>query len=202
MEATQLAERNNYIDCLRGIAAIAIVFIHTCFWSGGSYVPELMQTLSLAIDVPFFFFLSGWASTYVGSFEKGITSLLGTYKKYVMFFPFYMMALLVVGVFSGQFTGLTLSNLYANLFFIRIENSTLPVVMSSMWFMPVYFTVVPIGCIASKKLISQNTPLGGGGNVPARYRSRSALLLLEWKFFSSNQRNHVLFVFLFSRHGL
>lgn len=77
-----------------------------------------------------------------------------------MFFPIYMMALLVVGVFSGRFTGLTLSNLYANLFFIRIENSTLPVVMSSMWFMPVYLTAVPIGCVATKKLISMDTPWG------------------------------------------
>ena len=77
MNAAQLPGRNNYIDCLRGIAAISIVFIHTCFWSGESYVPEFMQSLSLAIDVPFFFFLSGWASTYVNSFEKNIVSLLG-----------------------------------------------------------------------------------------------------------------------------
>lgn len=199
MNAAQLPGRNNYIDCLRGIAAISIVFIHTCFWSGESYVPEFMQSLSLAIDVPFFFFLSGWASTYVNSFEKNIVSLLGTYKKYVMFFPFYMMALLVVGVFSGRFTGLTLSNLYANLFFIRIENSTLPVVMSSMWFMPVYLTVVPIGCVVTKKLLSRDTPLGGGG-VTCLLVTGLGLLYSYWtgSFFCLNSVTlfYLLFYFL------
>mgnify|MGYP001393330894 CR=1 FL=1 len=31
------AERNNYIDFLRGIASIGIIAIHTAFWSGQSY---------------------------------------------------------------------------------------------------------------------------------------------------------------------
>lgn len=32
--------RNNYIDFLRGIAAIGIIAIHTAFWGGQSYTPE------------------------------------------------------------------------------------------------------------------------------------------------------------------
>lgn len=150
-------ERDNYIDFLRGIAAVWIIFIHTCFWSGGSYVPELMQTFSLAVDVPFFFFLSGWASTYVCSFRKSILSLLGIYKKYIMFMPFLVIALLVTGLFTGQFPGLTLRTLYGNLFFFTPdERNILPAVLSSMWFMPVYFTVVPLGqaILASMRTVS------------------------------------------------
>ena len=53
--------RNHYIDLLKGLAALNIVFIHTVFNSGFNYVPDWVRTLSLAVDVPFFFFLSGWA---------------------------------------------------------------------------------------------------------------------------------------------
>ena len=33
------AERNSYIDFLRGIVAIGIIAIHTVFWKGQSYTP-------------------------------------------------------------------------------------------------------------------------------------------------------------------
>jgi len=80
MKGSLVKRRDHYIDFLRGIAVISVVLIHTCFWSGASYVPEIVQTFSLAIDVPLFFFLLGWASTYVDSFEKSIYSLMNVYK--------------------------------------------------------------------------------------------------------------------------
>lgn len=152
MKSVPTTKRNNYIDFLRGIAAVAIVLIHTCFWSGYYYVPELMQTLSLAIDVPFFFFLAGWSSTYANSFEKSIRSLLNVYKKYVMFLPFFVVILLFFGAFTGQYDGLTLRNLYGNLFFRNEVSHSLSGVMGSIWFMPVYFAVVPLGRFVTTKL--------------------------------------------------
>lgn len=56
--------RNTYIDMLRGIAALGVIAIHTAFWSGQSYTPIWFQSLTLLIDVPFFFFLSGWGARY------------------------------------------------------------------------------------------------------------------------------------------
>ena len=158
-------KRDNYIDFLRGIAALSVVFIHTCFWSGYSYTPELMQTLSLAIDVPFFFFLSGWSSAYVDSFERSIRSLLNIYKKYVMFLPFFFLILLIFGFFIKQYPGLSLRSLYGNLFFIAEEPNALSGVMGSMWFMPVYLAVVPIGRLVTTKLMPSHT--GGGGTSPS-----------------------------------
>lgn len=114
----ETAQRNHYIDFLRGFAAVNIIFIHTCFWSGGSYVPEWMQSISLAVDVPFFFFLSGWSSVCVKSFRKSIRLLLGVYQKYIMFLPFLIVALCVTGIFTGTYPGLTLRTLYGNLFFL------------------------------------------------------------------------------------
>lgn len=138
-------ERDHYVDFLRGIAALNIIMIHTTFWSGAGYVPEMVQSLSLSVDVPFFFFISGISATYMGSFQKSLQSLLQVYKRYLMFLPVYFISLLIVGLISGRYDGVSLANLYPNLFFIRKENTALPVVMSSMWFLPVYFVVLPLG---------------------------------------------------------
>lgn len=137
--------RDHYIDFLRGLAALNIIMIHTTFWSGSSYVPEVVQSISLSLDVPFFFFLSGISTTYVGSFQKSLRSLLQVYKKYLMFLPVYFIFLLIVGRFSGNYAGISVVNLYPNLFFIKNEGTVLPVVMGSMWFLPVYFIVLPLG---------------------------------------------------------
>ena len=73
------AERNNYIDFLRGIASIGIIAIHTAFWSGQSYTPEWFWNLTLLLDVPFFFYLSGWASSYKKSDIKKLVKVYLTY---------------------------------------------------------------------------------------------------------------------------
>ena len=77
--------RDCYLDFLRGVAAVNIIFIHTAFWSGTAYVPVVIQTLTLILDVPFFFFLSGWSFTYTRSFTKSVRSIFLTYMKYVFF---------------------------------------------------------------------------------------------------------------------
>ncbi len=60
-----MSGRDNYLDTIRGIAAISIIIIHTAFWSGATYgVPDWMQTLTLAIDVGLFFFLAGWSISF------------------------------------------------------------------------------------------------------------------------------------------
>ena len=59
--------RDQSLDFLRGLAALSIIFIHTAFWSGEAYVPQAVEALSLILDVPFFFFLSGWGGGYARS---------------------------------------------------------------------------------------------------------------------------------------
>ncbi len=139
--------RDCYLDFLRGVAAVNIIFIHTAFWSGTAYVPVVIQTLTLILDVPFFFFLSGWSFTYTRSFTKSVRSIFLTYMKYVFFLVFYILCLFAVAGLTGLERGLTVENFLGNLFFLRPETTSLPVVMSSMWFLPVYFWVVPIGSV-------------------------------------------------------
>ena len=83
-------ERNQNIDFFRGIAVLNIVVIHTAFWFGTGFVPELYRNLTLLIDVPFFFYLSGWSS---GLRDSNITrsgkSLLKLWLKWVFSSPLW-----------------------------------------------------------------------------------------------------------------
>lgn len=58
-------QRAPYIDLIRGLCVLGIVFIHTCAHSGSSYVPPQMLWLSLLLDVPAFFFITGMTMAYV-----------------------------------------------------------------------------------------------------------------------------------------
>lgn len=140
-------QRDHGLDFLRGLAALSIVLIHTTFWSGEAYVPRTVESLSLILDVPFFFFLSGWGAGYVRSLKKSLLSLVNIYLKYLVFFCMYVALLLGIRVVFGRDNGLTVSNLLGNLLFRIGGGTSLPVVMGSIWFMPVYFTVVPIGSL-------------------------------------------------------
>jgi fucose 4-O-acetylase-like acetyltransferase len=48
------------VDLWKGLTILSILNIHTCFWSGSLYLPEISRRLCLLLDVPVFFFLSGF----------------------------------------------------------------------------------------------------------------------------------------------
>lgn len=132
--------RNYYIDFLRGLAAINIIIIHTAFWSGSSYVPSIIQSITLLLDVPFFFFLSGWSFSYVKSGIKNIKGIFSIQEKYFLFLILYTIILLI---FSRE--EVSILNFINQFFYKRIiEPELLPVVMSSLWFLPVYVIVTGI----------------------------------------------------------
>lgn len=139
--------RNHYVDFLRGVAMINIVFIHTVFWSGSSYIPAIMRSLSLILDVPFFFFLSGLISSNKIVLAKTLHQMLAVYKKYTFFLLFYFGILIVIGLGIGRWDGVTASNLYQSFFFMCSKNTLLPGVYYSSWFLPTYFAVIPIGSL-------------------------------------------------------
>ncbi|RKI70135.1 hypothetical protein D7V91_04005 [bacterium 1xD42-67] len=139
--------RDQSLDSLRGLAALSIIFIHTVFWSGETYVPQAVRSLSLVLDVPFFFFLSGWGAGYVRSLKKSLMSLAGIYLKYLVFWCLYVALLFSLWAVRGWDSGMSLFNLLGNLWFRIGAGTALPVVMGSIWFLPVYFTVLPLGSL-------------------------------------------------------
>ena len=79
-------KRDSAIDFSRGIVVISIIFIHTTFMSGVFYVPNFFRQMSLLLDVPAFFFISGM-TFYIKPFSipKNITRIIVVFTFAVVF---------------------------------------------------------------------------------------------------------------------
>ena len=164
-------KRDLYIDFAKGCATIAIIFIHTVFWSGQFYVKTEFRVLSLLFDVPLFFALSGLTSG--NNIEKSFYRLLKlqiTYMIFVtlLFFADYLFKLVGMHFFVLE----TLQNLYATFgtkytpthisTFPQWQNlgnwylhqytmcDTFPVVMGSFWYLKVYYILTVLGVLILK----------------------------------------------------
>ena len=139
------AERNDYIDFLRGIASIGIIAIHTAFWSGQSYTPPWFWNLTLFLDVPFFFFLSGWGSSYGRhNLRKSLKSLGLIWSKWVVFITVLALAFWILSCSHVLYdnAGVTSVRDFVDNCFFHVSFSVVPVVAGSIWFMPVYFVII------------------------------------------------------------
>jgi len=131
-----MKKRDNSIDILRGIAVFAIIIIHTTFWSGESYVPDIVRSLSLLIAVTLFIFIPGMIFNFNNSVTKTVKGLINIWKKYLIFLiPFFIYQLII------DKSLITMENLLASLFFILPVNSALFVVPGSFWFVFMYVIV-------------------------------------------------------------
>lgn len=144
-----MIKRNDNIDFFRGVAAVWIIFIHTCFWSGSSYVPTWLQSLSLIIDVPLFVFISGMTFNFSNNFFKTIKSLCKIWFKWLEFLIIYFLIILLF-----DFDHFNLSSIIRAIFFNFSGNDMLIVVNGSLWFIFMFFVVCLIGnliiCIYNK----------------------------------------------------
>ena len=156
-----MKERDVCLDFLRGVAAVSVVFIHTVFWSGGSYVPEIFRTLALLLDVPFFIFLSGWAASFSSRPHRIFDNLLKIWARWAVF-------VLLADGFSSLFWKDSLTPLAVlNQLFFNVGESIphLPVINGSLWFMPMYVVVSILGMA----FIFLSRRFNLGGKIAARF---------------------------------
>ena len=132
--------RAHYIDLVRGICALSIVFIHTCFHSGGAYVPMPMQSISLLLDVPAFFFIAGMTRAYIQK-DTILTQLIKLSMVFVLLG-------LLCNLVDGE---VTWASIFRPLFLMGINVSPLfKVVPSSYWFVPIYACTIILGGVIIK----------------------------------------------------
>lgn len=129
-------KRDNSLDFFRGLAAISVILIHTCFWSGTSYVPIKFQSLSLLIDVPLFVFISGMSFNFSKSLFKTIKGFCKLWYKYIIFILLYY---LLIFIFDRN--NFSLYHIFTALFFKFSSNDIFKVVPGSFWFLFMFFTV-------------------------------------------------------------
>ncbi|MBW8358818.1 MAG: acyltransferase [Weeksellaceae bacterium] len=161
-------KRDLYIDYAKGFATLAIILIHTVFWSGQFYIPTELRVLSLLIDVPLFYALSGLTSG--GNVEKTLYRLLKlqiTFMIFVTFLFFLDYLFKVFGLstfglswmqefystFGAKYVPQNISNVpqwqnLGNWYLHQYTNAdTFPVVMGSFWYLKVYFILTVFGVL-------------------------------------------------------
>ena len=161
-------KRDLFIDYAKGLATLSVIFIHTVFWSGQFYVPTEIRILSLLIDVPLFYALSGITSG--GNVDKTLMRLLKLQITYMLFVGLLFVADYLIKVAGLSFLGESAFKDMFQLFgekyiprslsyFPQWENlgnwwvhsytnaDSFPVVMGSFWYLKVYFILTVFGVL-------------------------------------------------------
>jgi len=139
----QLKERNHYVDFLRGLATFGVIVIHTSFWSGQLYTPPWFWNITLFLDVPFFFYLSGWASGFrTSDIRKTGRSILGIWLKWIFFATLLAVFTNISTYLPWTFQGLKSVRELVQNYMFNITFPGFPVVEGSLWFLPIYFVVI------------------------------------------------------------
>lgn len=103
---------------------------------------SIFRTLALLVDVPLFLFLSGQSISYAASVKKTFDNLLKVYIQYILFMALVDLYCGFV-LHPGTFSVSTL--LYQMVF--QGETTDFPVVIASMWFMPMWIPIALYGSI-------------------------------------------------------
>ncbi len=136
-----MVSRDNSIDFFKGLTVLSIVFIHTVWWSGQTYVPNLVAQCSLLFDVPVFFFLSGASAVFTFSKPNPFSGIVRMVGVFVFVFCLYAL------IFERD---KLLEFLFRSSFIHFPWVPQMEVLSSSMWFVPVLFLVYIIGFITVK----------------------------------------------------
>jgi len=139
--------RDYSIDFFKGVTVLSIIFIHTVWWSGQNYVPNIIAQISLLIDIPMFFFLSGASATYAFKSKNPFSGIL---RLLLLFLLFYIM-------YSLIFDPKNIVYITTNSLFLQYpQTPKLPVVYGSIWFIPIFVIVYIIGYCISKVKLPEN----------------------------------------------
>lgn len=145
-------KRNNYIDVLKGIAIISVIFIHTAFASGLEYVPQWFANFTLLFEVPMFFFLSGWSFSYSKNNKSYLKSLILTQIRYIIYIFIVAIIINFINYISKGIFSIGVEKFLEWIFHKDISTSPFKEVRNSLWFFRVYFIVCIIGSVLLKLL--------------------------------------------------
>ena len=81
-----MAERDSYFDAFKGMMILSVINIHTVYWSLKPYTPDIVRELAYFIDIPIFFFISGYFakhSEFLKTTRQVLRQLIRLYLKYL-----------------------------------------------------------------------------------------------------------------------
>lgn len=143
-KTVNLNTRDEHLDSLRGIGALSIVFIHSIYYGYASYIfPQWLMSLVLLVDVPFFFYLSGWSARYIKGMSKVLNGIFKIWGQWILFLIVIFSWCVSIWNFNpyANFAEFARNCLFLNTELIY----SFPVIGTSVWFIPIYVQVSIIG---------------------------------------------------------
>lgn len=138
------SSRDLVVDVFKGFTILWIIHIHTVFWSGDLYVSNWVRQFSLFIDVPIFFFISGYliftgpASTVV---KRAIRQAKRLYIRYLILTFVVLLSIFAARYISGatlpEFAGQVLDILRVRVHFPEFRGF-----QWNLWFLETYLILI------------------------------------------------------------
>jgi hypothetical protein len=138
--------RDQVIDLFKGFTILWIIHIHTVFWSGELYLPNYLRELSLFIDVPIFFFLSGYL-VFFGSLKDIFNRSLRQVKRLYLTYVILSLVVFFVIILLRFLFGYSIPAFSATLFNIIKLNVVFPEFPGfewNLWFLRTYLVLIII----------------------------------------------------------
>jgi fucose 4-O-acetylase-like acetyltransferase len=142
-----IRKRNGFIDFFKGLLILWIIHVHTVFWSGQAYIPEVARQTSLLIDVPAFFFVSGYltkVTDFISALKRSAKQFVTLYSSYLIFSCLLLIPLSFLFILKDK----AVPNLgVAIVSMLKVDPlgelwGDVPVYWGSLWYMCVYFSVI------------------------------------------------------------
>jgi hypothetical protein len=140
-------ERDGFIDFFKGLLILWVIHIHTVFWSGREYIPQIIRETSLLVDVATFFFISGYLTklaNFSSFLKKSTRQFINLYSNYVVLSLLLLFPLTLFFILKDK----SLPNLQlAIVSMLKLAPGgelwgDIPVYEGSLWYLRVYFSVL------------------------------------------------------------
>lgn len=150
------SKRDRFVDFFKGVVILWVIHIHTVYWSGRYYIPDIIRQVSLTImDVPIFFFISGYLtkpSNLSTSIQKSLRQFIRIYSQYIIIsFLIYLIFLLISFVLHLNTNINLISSIISTL---QVNPSGLvwgniSVYRGSLWYLQNYLALLPFVAISA-----------------------------------------------------
>ena len=140
--------RDPFVDWFKGIMILSVIHIHTVYWSGYAYVPEGVRQAALLVDVPMFFFISGYVTrpvAFLPCLRKTIQQFVRLYFHYLVISFLLLGAVLVVSVLLSGWNQADSRLAFSSLFGLAPRGNLWDSIRGfngSLWYVKIYFSML------------------------------------------------------------
>lgn len=143
-----MKKRDSYIDVVKGLMMVSVINIHTVYWSLAKHTPDIMRQLAYFIDIPIFFFISGYLlllSGFIETSKKFLLQFIRLYSHYVIVSLLLFSVLYLWILFTGKQPVPDIAVSLNTIKDVKLHGKLWDYIYGyngSLWYMRVYFSMI------------------------------------------------------------